>query len=148
MNTKIIKLYLLVSLFFSLTLYAQENDLLNNLTEEQKELIASQKKQLLENRDEFKATLTEKQLNILKDVSLSKDERIKTLMASLTENQKKILIDNRRVAEQKKEHFKATITDEQRQKIRSEIGPVRNAQEKKELRERIIENRKQRIRNN
>ena len=91
MNTKIIKLYLLVSLFFSLTLYAQENDLLNNLTEEQKELIESQKKQLLENRDEFKATLTEKQLNILKDVSLSKDERIKTLMASLTENQKKIL---------------------------------------------------------
>lgn len=147
MKTKVFSLVLIFLYIGMVKFYAQESDVVKNLTEEQKEMIQSQKKLLIDTRNEFKATLTDSQLAILKDATLSKEDRLKTLLSSLSENQKKLLIENRKVISERKEDFKSSITEEQRQRIRNQIGPEKSAQEKRELRDRIIENRKRRVRN-
>lgn len=145
-----IKFIIFITLmFFTTYSNSQEIEVLENLTIQQKEMIEAQKKLLIDNREAFKATLTESQLTILKNTSLTKEERMKALMGSLSDSQKRLLAENRKEANFRKENFRATITEEQRQRLRSKIGTIRDAQEKKELRERIIENRnKRKIKNN
>lgn len=145
-----IKFIIFIALmFFTTYSNSQEIEVLENLTVQQKEMIEAQKKLLIDNREAFKATLTESQLTILKNTSLTKEERMKALMGSLSDSQKRLLAENRKEANFRKENFRATITEEQRQRLRSKIGTIRDAQEKKELRERIIENRnKRKIKNN
>ena len=152
MKTKIIKQ--LIFIIFIIVIgtfnnYSQEGEVLNNLNEQQREMIIAQKKLLIQNREAFKATLTPMQLEILRNESLTKELRMRELMKSLTEKQRRILAENRKEEKIRRDNFRATLTEEQRQRLRSEMGPLRDAQEKRELRERIMDNRmKRRIRNN
>jgi len=152
MGRKIIKqiiFLIFVIVIGSFNNYSQERDVLHNLNEHQREMIKAQKKLLIQNRAAFKATLTPNQLEILRNESLSKEGRMRELMKSLTEKQRRILADNRKEEKIRRDNFRATLTEEQRQQLRSEMGPLRDAQEKRELRERIMDNRmKRRNRNN
>ena len=147
MKTKIIKqlLFLIfIIVIGSFNNYSQERDVMQNLNEHQREMIKAQKKLLIQNRAVFKATLTPNQLEILRNESLSKEGRMRELMKSLTEKQRRILADNRKEEKIRRENFRATLTEEQRHRLRSEMGPLRDAQEKRELRERIMDNRMKR----
>lgn len=152
MNIKILKQ--LIFLIFIIVIgtfnnYSQEGEVLYNLNEQQREMIKAQKKLLIQNRAAFKATLTPMQLEILRNESLTKENRMRELMKSLTEKQRRILAENRKEEKIRRDSFRATLTEEQRQRLRSEMGPLRDAQEKRELRERIMDNRmKRRIRDN
>lgn len=152
MNIKILKQ--LIFLIFIIVIgtfnnYSQEGEVLHNLNEQQREMIKAQKKLLIQNRAAFKATLTPMQLEILRNESLTKENRMRELMKSLTEKQRRILAENRKEEKNRRDSFRATLTEEQRQRLRSELGPLRDAQEKRELRERIMDNRmKRRIRDN
>lgn len=152
MKTKIIKQ--LIFIIFIIVIgtfnnYSQEGEVLNNLNEQQREMIIAQKKLLIQNREAFKATLTPMQLEILRNETLTKELKMRELMKSLTEKQRRILAENRKEEKIRRDNFRATLTEEQRQRLRSEMGPLRDAQEKRELRERIMDNRmKRRIRNN
>lgn len=144
-NTFKIKVLIFIALlFFSTYSNAQNAEVLSNLTPQQKEMVEAQKKLLIKNREAFKATLSANQLEILKNTSLSKEDRMKALTESLSDSQKKLLAKNRSEAISGKENFKATITEEQRQKLQLQIGLMKGSQEKKELREGVIENRKNR----
>jgi len=152
MGNKIIKQF--IFLIFVIVIgtfnnYSQESDVMNNINEHQREMIRAQKKLLIENRAAFKATLTPEQLEILRNESLSKDGRMREFMKSLSEKQRRILAENRKEEKIRRDNFRATLTEEQRQRLRSEIGPLRDAQEKRELRERVMDNRmKRRTRGN
>lgn len=152
MKTKIIKQ--LIFIIFIIVIgtfnnYSQEGEVLNNLNEQQREMIIAQKKLLIQNREAFKATLTPMQLEILRNETLTKELKMRELMKSLTDKQRRILAENRKEEKIRRDNFRATLTEEQRQRLRSEMGPLRDAQEKRELRERIMDNRmKRRIRNN
>lgn len=86
----------------------------NNLTEEQKTLIADNKEAAKERREAFKESLSDEQKAILENKEISKKERMEAFKASLTDAQKELLSSNREAMKAQKDAFRATLTDEQK----------------------------------
>ena len=99
---------------------AQNNTVMQNLTETQQQLLKEQRELVVMNREVFKASLTKEQLTILDNSSLTKQERIKTLTSTFTADQKVLMAKNKASIEALKEAFKNTITAEQREHMQSQ----------------------------
>ena len=122
-NKKSIKIITVILFCFLLGLTrieAQNNTVMQNLTETQQQLLKEQRELVVRNRETFKASLTEEQLTILDNSSLTKQERIKTLTSTFTADQKALMAKNKASIETLKEAFKHTITAEQREHMQSE----------------------------
>ena len=123
-------------------------NILQDLTEEQQQILQSQRDLIVENRENFKATLTAKQLLILSNKELSKQQKEDALIKTFTKEQKKLLAENKERVEAIKNEFKNTITEDQRQQIRAQIKGNKASDNGGEIRESVKEARKQNQRGN
>ena len=121
--------------------------LLENLSEQQKEMIHEQREIIKQHRELFKKSFNEEQLAIFENTALSKQEKHDALMLSLTKGQKAMLVDHKASVQESKQQFKNTITSEQRQQISSRMQTNKETQGVNELRETMKENRKRRGKN-
>ncbi len=131
-----------------MSIVAQEDIDVSDLTQEQLDLLQEQRDLIKTNRETFKASLSAKQLAILENNALTKQERQKVLIKTFSEAQKKLLEDNKAKVRKLKARFRATLTLEQRQRIRSRLQ-TRNGEYRNRLRQSIRQNRlKRRQQNN
>ena len=100
----------------------------NIYTPEQQEILKAQKKAVIQNREEFKASLSDEQLAILKNKELVKKESQEALRVTFTDAQKELLTANRDEIKTMKDIFLASITKEQKQDLK---------QRKQRMKERI-----------
>jgi len=122
-NKKSIKLIILISFCFLLgltSIEAQNNTLMQNLTETQQQLLKEQRELVVTNREIFKASLTKDQLTILDNSALTKQERLKALTSTFTTDQKNLMAKNKASIEALKETFKNSLTAEQREHMQSQ----------------------------
>lgn len=114
-------LTVLILLFVGLSsIHAQNNEVMQNLTQEQQQLMKQQRALVVANREAFKATLSAEQLAILDNKKLTKQERQRMLVSTFTSTQKELMAKNKASIEVLKETFKNTMTTEQRQHMQSQ----------------------------
>jgi len=121
-NKKSIKIITVILFCFLLgltSIEAQNNSVMQSLTETQQQLLKEQRELVVMNREVFKASLTEEQLTILDNSSLTKQEKIRTLTSTFTADQKALMAKNKASIEALKEAFKNTITANQREHMQS-----------------------------
>lgn len=123
-------------------------NILQDLTEEQQQILQSQRNLIVENRENFKATLTAEQLLILSNKELSKQQKEDALIKTFTKEQKKLLAENKERVEAIKNEFKKTITEDQMQQIRAQVKGNKASDNGGEIRESVKEARKQNQRGN
>lgn len=112
---------LLLFLFLGLSnVQSQNNEVMQNLTQSQQQLMKEQRELVVANREAFKATLNAEQLSILDNKELSKQERLKNLVSTFTATQKELMVKNKASIDALKETFKKTMTTEQRQHMQSQ----------------------------
>jgi len=102
------------------SIQAQNNSVMQNLTETQQQLLKEQRELVIMNREIFKASLTSEQLAILDNTAITKQERLKALTSTFTAGQKALMAKNRASTEAIKQAFKNTLTSEQRQHMQSQ----------------------------
>lgn len=114
----------LTLLFFLLigisNVQAQNNEVMQNLTQEQQNLMKQQREIVVANREAFKATLTAEQLSILDNKELTKQERLKKLVSTFTTTQKELIAKNKQSLDALKETFKNSMTMEQHRQMQSQ----------------------------
>lgn len=114
-------LTVLILLFVGISsIHAQNNEVMQNLTQEQQQLMKQQRELVVANREAFKATLSAEQLAILDNKKLTKQERQRMLVSTFTSTQKELMAKNKASIEALKETFKNTMTTEQRQHMQSQ----------------------------
>ncbi|MCM2301544.1 MAG: hypothetical protein NDI80_02870 [Flavobacteriaceae bacterium] len=111
----------LILLFVGISgIHAQNNEVMQNLTQEQQQLMKQQRALVVANREAFKATLSAEQLAILDNKKLTKQERQRMLVSTFTSTQKELMAKNKASIEVLQETFKNTMTTEQRQHMQSQ----------------------------
>lgn len=112
---------LLIFLFIGISsVQSQNNEVMQNLTQEQQQLMKQQRELVVANREAFKATLTAEQLSILDNKELTKQERLKNLVSTFTTAQKELMSKNKASIDALKETFKNSMTTEQRQHMQTQ----------------------------
>ena len=120
---KSLKIFSTLLFFLSLGLsnvQSQNNEVMQNLTQTQQQLMKEQRELVVANREAFKATLNAEQLSILDNKELSKQERLKNLVSTFTATQKELMAKNKASIDALKATFKKTMTTEQRQHMQSQ----------------------------
>lgn len=112
----------------------------NIYTPEQQEILKAQKKAVIQNREEFKASLSDEQLAILKNKELVKKESQEALRATFTDAQKELLAANRDEIKTMKDIFLASITKEQKQDLKQRKQRIKNMKYSKDQLKEIKQN--------
>jgi len=141
MKTKVkslIAVFSFVMLLSSGTLiFAQETDygpIMNQLSQEQQEMLQTQRKLMLQNREQLRASLSEEQLAILQDQTQTREQIRKRLRECFTDEQNELVQNQEGQLRQIRNQFRNSLTQEQRQMLRERIQQTRQSRDQGEIR--------------
>ena len=141
MKTKLKTLIALFSLAFFLTtssvLFAQTTDygpIMNQLSQEQQEMLQTQRKLMLQNREQLRATLTPEQLAIMQDQTQNREQIRQRLRDCFTDEQNQLCEFQDGELRQVRNQFRHSLTQEQRQMLRERVHQTRQSRDQGEMR--------------